>query len=401
MDNITHALAGSLIAATAIASIEGTGVTLSPRARTTIFSVGVVTAELPDTDLLYAGPVLGMGKLGYLLHHRGHTHTVLFAIAGALIVWWLAGRLVRDVRTGPARSALLAVALAGTLSHLMLDFSNSYGIHPFWPVDNRWFYGDAVFIVEPWLFVIAIPALVLLAERRLMRAILLVILALMLSAAWLVGMVDRTVALVLTGVAPLWWFALSRVPLRRRASYAIAAWIAVELTFFAGSSVAQSRIERAIGPAKLRDAALTPAIGNPFCYNALVVHVDGATYRTTQAIVATVPSIVTVRRCTGGAERTAGTYDGGTPPSIHWGGTYSAPLVELQTLVRSNCEIAAAARFMRVPTWRAQGDSVSFEDQRFGENGRGFAGIVAAARPTTCPKHVPGWIPPRQDVYGG
>ncbi len=43
--------------------------------------------------------------------------------------------------------------------HLALDFSNNYGVHPFWPVSNRWFYGDAIFIVEPWFWVVAIPLL--------------------------------------------------------------------------------------------------------------------------------------------------------------------------------------------------------------------------------------------------
>lgn len=400
MDNITHALAGSLIAAAAVAGVERRGVSLSTRARTALYTVGVVSAELPDSDLLYAGQVLGMGKLGYLLHHRGHTHTVLFAIAGALLVWWLGGRFVRDLRHGPARSALLAVALAGTLSHLLLDFSNSYGIHPFWPVDNRWFYGDAVFIVEPWLFVIAIPALVLTAERRVMRGILLAILALMLVAAWLVGIVDRTVAIALTVAAPLWWLALSRVPATRRALVAVALWIATEITFFSGSSVARSYVASAVGASEMRDAALTPAIGNPFCYNGLVVHVEGPSYRATHAVVAVLPSLISVQRCVGGTERTAGSYDGRSHPAIHWGSSYSAPLADLQALVKSNCEIAAAAQFVRVPTWRAAGDSVSFEDLRFAQNGRGFAAIVVPERPVTCPKHVPGWIPPRQDLYG-
>lgn len=401
MDNITHALAGSLIAAAAVARVGRSGVSLSSRARTALFTVGVVTAELPDADLLYAGQALGMGKLGYLLHHRGHTHTMLFAIAAALVVWWLVRRLVRELRSGPAHSALLTVALAGTLSHLVLDFSNSYGIHPFWPADNRWFYGDAVFIVEPWLFVMAIPALVLLAERRLMRGILLALLLAMLGAAWFIGMVDRTVAVVLTAAAPLWWFALSRAPASRRAAYALAAWVAVEVTFFTGSSLARSSVARAIGSDELRDAALTPAIGNPFCYNALVVHVDGTTYRATRAIVASAPSVVSVTRCIGGTERTAGAMEGATHPAIRWGGTYSAPLAELRMLVNSNCEIAAAAQFVRVPTWLMRGDSIAFDDMRYSENGRGFAGIVAPARPEACPKHVPGWIPPRQDLYGG
>ena len=38
------------------------------------------------------------------------------------------------------------------LGHLVLDSWNSYGVHPFYPFDMRWYYGDAMFIVEPWLW---------------------------------------------------------------------------------------------------------------------------------------------------------------------------------------------------------------------------------------------------------
>ena len=36
--------------------------------------------------------------------------------------------------------------MCGTLLHLGMDFLNSYGVHPFWPIQNRWVYGDSVFI---------------------------------------------------------------------------------------------------------------------------------------------------------------------------------------------------------------------------------------------------------------
>ena len=40
------------------------------------------------------------------------------------------------------------------LSHIVADAWNSYGVHPFWPFDNHWYYGDAINIYEPWLWVI-------------------------------------------------------------------------------------------------------------------------------------------------------------------------------------------------------------------------------------------------------
>jgi inner membrane protein len=79
-----------------------------------------------------------MGKLGYLLHHRG-TPTILFAVVGAVVVWALALAMRRQLRTRAFSRPLLWLALVGTGSHLVLDYTNSYGVHPFWPFDTRWF----------------------------------------------------------------------------------------------------------------------------------------------------------------------------------------------------------------------------------------------------------------------
>jgi inner membrane protein len=39
-------------------------------------------------------------------------------------------------------------------SHLFLDAFNSYGVHPFYPFQSRWYYGDAIFIFEPWFWLL-------------------------------------------------------------------------------------------------------------------------------------------------------------------------------------------------------------------------------------------------------
>jgi len=36
--------------------------------------------------------------------------------------------------------------------HIAFDAFNNYGVHPFAPFEDRWFYGDAVFIIDPWLW---------------------------------------------------------------------------------------------------------------------------------------------------------------------------------------------------------------------------------------------------------
>ena len=118
MDNVTHALAGALIGAAATSLVERRAGRPSTQGFGRVaMLLGAAAAELPDADLLYAGPVLGMGRLGYLLHHRGHTHTVVFALVAALLVWGAALALRRRAGLGPGeRGALLGVAAAGRIA---------------------------------------------------------------------------------------------------------------------------------------------------------------------------------------------------------------------------------------------------------------------------------------------
>ena len=75
-----------------------------------------------------------------------------------------------------------------TFSHLVLDWTNSYGVHPFWPFDDRWRYGDAVFIVEPWLWVVSVPALVAASSARTVRGLLSLVLLGGVVLAWRVDL---------------------------------------------------------------------------------------------------------------------------------------------------------------------------------------------------------------------
>src|SRR5512139_2178916 len=98
MDNVTHALAGALLAGATVQHLARRVGPQSPAIRRAAVAIGVLTAELPDVDLFWSGPSLGMGKLAYLLHHRGHTHTVVFAVAAAVAVWGIALAIRRDLR---------------------------------------------------------------------------------------------------------------------------------------------------------------------------------------------------------------------------------------------------------------------------------------------------------------
>jgi inner membrane protein len=97
MDNVTHSLAGLLLAEAAFrlrsrrtcAESRGTPTAdTRPRLRTMAAIASMIAANLPDADLFYTG--VGSDRIGYMLHHRGHTHTVVMAIIGEALLWGIA-----------------------------------------------------------------------------------------------------------------------------------------------------------------------------------------------------------------------------------------------------------------------------------------------------------------------
>jgi inner membrane protein len=303
---------------------------------------------------------------------------------------------------------LLALLLAGTLSHLVLDWTNSYGLHPFWPVDDRWYYGDAVFIIEPWLWVVSVPALVAASTSRAARMLLSVVLLAGLTLAWRVDLVSAGAAAALTAGAAL-SIALARMlgPVARIAT-AIAGWVAVTLVMEAGSSHARTAALRAAHDADpsaaVLDVIVSPLPANAVCMSVITVERAGASYRVAIARVSTAPSITTAFQC--GARDGDGSKLRPSPrrstPAVQWDAEWSAPSAELAALARESCPALAALRFIRAPIWSAVGDStVLLGDVRYGGgSGSGFTDVRVPRRSAACPDDVPPWIPPRSDVLG-
>ena len=123
-----------------------------------------LAAEAPDLDVLgrFGGSAFGFS------HHRGFTHSLLGIplVAGAVVafiylLWRLRGRKTRNPSLPPRWGLLFAFACLAGLSHLLLDFTNNYGVRPFWPFSERWYSWDIIFIVEPVLLVVLILGLIL------------------------------------------------------------------------------------------------------------------------------------------------------------------------------------------------------------------------------------------------
>lgn len=151
MEPVTHFLTGACIARAGLN-------------RKTAYATVVATlaAEAADLDVLWslAGPVEG------LRHHRGITHTFWAApvIAGVMVgAAWFWRRWRRPAVHAQAVhwGWLYAVALVAALSHLLLDWTNNYGVRPLFPLDSRWSAGSFVFIAEPLLWAVLLAAIIL------------------------------------------------------------------------------------------------------------------------------------------------------------------------------------------------------------------------------------------------
>jgi inner membrane protein len=409
MDNVTHSLAGLLLAEGAVQlRTRLTMVEPSPRFRATAAISSLVAANLPDADLLYTG--VGGDRLAYMLHHRGYTHTVIIALLGALLLWGVALLAWRyRGRTEPRRDDsrwLLALLLASAMSHLVLDWTNSYGLHPFWPVDDRWFYGDSVFIVEPWLWIVSVPVLVAATTKRVARVLLAGVLVAGLILAWRVSLVTTGAAAALT-VGAVVFVALARL-LRpsHRVAIAIGAWVSVTLAMVAGSASARAETLRAVHDAdpaaEILDVVVSPLPANAVCMTVITVERSGAAYRVATARVSSAPSISAASGC-GTARGVDSSFRKSARRStraVQWDAEWTAPRAELATLARESCPALAALRFIRVPAWQAiDATTLMLGDVRYGGGtGRGFAAVRVPRRSAHCPANVPPWVPPRADV---
>ena len=121
-----------------------------------------LAAEAADLDVFsrFGGSAFALN------HHRGFTHSFLgVPIVAAVVVafmygiWRLRGRKTRNPNLPPRWGLLYAYACLAGLSHILLDYTNSYGIRPFWPFSERWISWDIVYIVEPVMLVLLILGL--------------------------------------------------------------------------------------------------------------------------------------------------------------------------------------------------------------------------------------------------
>ena len=159
IDPVCHTLVGATLARSGLS-------------RRTTFGTAtlLIGANLPDIDILasFDGPGAD------LAFRRGWTHGIPalivlpFLLTAAIVLFDRLGRRLARATlpsTVVPRQVLLLAGIS-VLTHPILDTLNTYGVRWLMPFSSRWFYGDTLFIVDPWLWLILGTGFLMSGERR-------------------------------------------------------------------------------------------------------------------------------------------------------------------------------------------------------------------------------------------
>jgi inner membrane protein len=123
-----------------------------------------LAAEAPDLDVIggFWGRAFGFE------HHRGFTHSfvgvpivALVVVGFVYLVWRIRRRKTNDPDLPPRWGILFLYACLAGLTHILLDFTNNYGVRPFWPFSEKWYSWDIMYIVDPVMLVMLILGLII------------------------------------------------------------------------------------------------------------------------------------------------------------------------------------------------------------------------------------------------
>lgn len=174
MDPLTHTLVGANLA----------GSRLGEATRLAVPAL-VIGANLPDLDAIFYFTGHDDFALGF---RRGWTHGILALVVLPIVLTGLL-LLYDRLRPDPARKVrpgwLLALSGIAILTHPTLDWLNNYGMRWLMPFDGTWTYGDAVFIMDPLLWLIL--GVGWLAGRKPSGKLLVTFALITAAIAWVVG----------------------------------------------------------------------------------------------------------------------------------------------------------------------------------------------------------------------
>src|SRR3954468_4221715 len=135
MDNLTHTLTGLMLSRAGLNRFH---------ARASL--ILILAANAPDCDVIS----LAAGPGTYLQFHRWITHSIVAVPVVALLPVVIARLLTRNIQGFDWIKAWI-LSVAGVASHLLLDFTNPYGIRLFSPFSDEWPVLSITSVVDIWI----------------------------------------------------------------------------------------------------------------------------------------------------------------------------------------------------------------------------------------------------------
>ena len=272
MDPLAHTLVGATLAETRLK-------TWSAQA-TPMLLLGANAPDIDAVTMLIERDL----SLGF---RRGWTHGILALIVlpillTALIV--LADRVIAKLRgrkpTAQSKP-LFALAFIAVLTHPVLDWLNTYGMRFLMPFDGTWFYGDALFVVDPWVWLLTATTVVLGHTSTRLNVVAWVILGLATTSlitgfdgapaatrfAWCIGIVG----IVWLRTAGHWQLHLPRLANACLSAVTIYVIVMIAVSQLAEAQIANWLTERDDSPT---DIMASPTPGNPFRRNIVVADAE-------------------------------------------------------------------------------------------------------------------------------
>ena len=320
MENLTHTLVGLMMARCGLENVTPRGAGML-----------MLAANMPDIDAI---SWLG-GSTIYLEYHRGPTHALLFAPLVALLPMLLV-RAKFSLRTWFA-------SLTGVLSHLLIDWTMSYGTPLLLPFSPRRWRLDINNLVDLWVTVILLTAV---------------------AATLLVHMVNREIGAKSQNSARRGW-----------AWAALIALLCFEgLRWFSHEKAISVMASRLYGSVPAKRITALPGTFNPFLWRGVVEY----SAHSKDYVLITSVNVSPLNS----ALNLAPPYD----PSAGRSYPIIDPVPEMSSVMRTR-QFQVFASFSQLPFWEVMpvdgGTRLSLMDLRFGDPGvLGFGGVTAVVDPT-------------------
>jgi inner membrane protein len=279
---------------------------------------------------------------------------------------------------------LLLVSLAVTATHPFLDWTNNYGVRLLLPWNARWFYGDFLFVIDPFFWMVLGGASFLLTSKSKKQLIAWLVVALIPTYLVLVRSAGETPSsnniplrlFWITGLVVLVILCRTKIGREGSARVAIVALVTVAIYSCALAAIHVVALRRATVQAgnianshteRLLRVAAMPTVANPTAW-LCVLETDRATYRFNLSVPGNLPDAPQVVR-------------------------FEKPVAPAADVVARAAEDDRAQVFLgfaRFPVVRVIGDDcltqtlVQFADLRYTEPGKG-RGTFSLDVPVECP----------------